>query len=395
LFRVLAPVAWARAAAAARGSWTAMANLVSKAGFLREQLGLPKAMPISEIVSSAVKQLGLEEEVGTLSLVQKVNVCCSALGLDEDKLEAIKSNKMGSSAPDPNCRTRIPSVVRDIFLVFLVASNIVNMVKALEISTFLSNQPISRPPPPPGGNVPCFPSYATLRKADGTVARIDALQEGDAVLASDRWGRLHYDTVSLFSLADPNTEATFLTLRTTDGVNLTLTPTHQLPVGPTCCATLKQAADVRLGDVVYAHTGDAQPFALVAQTVGAVDVTRGRGLHNPLLTHGGFPVIDGVATSFNSIRMVTLDAWAVPPLVALCKATGSCHALRRTLVSVECVYTRAVYGGARPCKAFKFIDGLETSEWVPTRSPAPEEEQETIPPPQRSARQCGSAALAA
>ena len=373
-----------------------MANLVSKAGFLREQLGLPKAMPVSEIVSSAVKQLGLEEEVGTLSLVQKVNVCCSSLGLDEDKPEAMQSRmKSGKGDPGPDpCVTRIPSVVRDIFLVFLVATNIVNMVTALEISNFLTTPP--SPPPPPGAQfIPCFPSYATLRKADGTVARINALQEGDAVLASDRWGRLHYDTVSLFSLADPNTEATFLTLRTTDGVNLTLTPTHQLPVGRTCCATLKQAADVRLGDVVHAHTGDAQPFALVAQTVAAVDVTRGRGLHNPLLTHGGFPVIDGVATSFNSIRMVTLDAWAVPPLVALCKATGSCHALRRTLVSVECVYTRAVYGGARPCKAFKYIDGLETSGWVPTRSPAPEEEQETIPPPRRSASQCGPAALAA
>jgi hypothetical protein len=118
-----------------------MANLVSKAGFLREELGLPKATPVSEIVSSAVKQLGLEEEVGKLSLVQKLNVCCSSLGLDEDKLKAMQSRmKSGKGDPGPHpCVPRIPSVVRDIFLVFLVGMHIVNMCLALEIRTHLQH----------------------------------------------------------------------------------------------------------------------------------------------------------------------------------------------------------------------------------------------------------------
>ena len=55
------------------------------------------------------------------------------------------------------------------------------------------------------------------------------------------------------SIAKPEAEATtFLTLATDGGRTLNLTAEHHLPVGSTCCSTLKQAKDVAAGETVWA-----------------------------------------------------------------------------------------------------------------------------------------------
>jgi len=86
------------------------------------------------------------------------------------------------------------------------------------------------------------------------------------------------------------------------------------------------------------------------------------GLHNPLLLHGGFPIIDGVVTSFNTIKMVQFDGMAVPWITTLCKATRTCDVARQIIAAADCAArhaSHAVWGNDRSsCKHFQYIDGL-------------------------------------
>lgn len=160
------------------------------------------------------------------------------------------------------------------------------------------------------------------------------------------------DSVSLFSLADHGVNASFITLRTADAF-LTLTPGHHLPVGPACCSQLKMAAEVSVGETVFVHVNGA---ALVAQPLLSKGLAIDRGLFSPLLTHGSFPIVDGVATSFNALGMVKLNSYALPFLLPLCKATQSCTLIRRALDAAECVYKKML--GDAVCGPAHYIDGL-------------------------------------
>ena len=112
-----------------------------------------------------------------------------------------------------------------------------------------------------------------------------------------------------------------MSLSTAANHTLTLTPGHHVPVGAACCSTLKLAKDVEVGEAVWAVKAGA---AAVATTVTAKTTTKATGLHSPVLTHGGFPVVDGVVTAFDSIEKVTLAKHGLAPLLAACKATGTC-----------------------------------------------------------------------
>ena len=200
---------------------------------------------------------------------------------------------------------------------------------------------------------PCFPSTATIAKADGMTVTIDTLKEGDEIVAATADGSLTTDTVSIFSLAHNEVEATFIKLNTDGGRTLTLTPTHHLPVGAFCCSNLKMAKEVTVGEVVWA-IGAAG--AIVAQTVASTGLAIEKGLHNPLLTNGNFPLVDGIVTSFNTMSVVTFDSYAVPYLTALCKATGTCATLRKAIAAAECAYNTFLKDGM--CKTFNYIDGV-------------------------------------
>lgn len=111
-------------------------------------------------------------------------------------------------------------------------------------------------PPPPadsgaGDSDPCFPSSSIVTKADGTPSRIDALKEGDEIVAATHDGTLTTDTVSLLSIAKPEVKgAAYVALATDAKKTLTLTPGHHVPVGAACCSTLKLAKDVEVGENV-------------------------------------------------------------------------------------------------------------------------------------------------
>jgi hypothetical protein len=180
-----------------------------------------------------------------------------------------------------------------------------------------------------GDNVeelPCFPSAAKVTKADGTPVRIDALKEGDEIVAATADGTLTTDTVSLLSVAKPEAEgASYVALATDANTTLTLTPGHHVPVGAACCSTLKQAKDVEVGEKMWAVKDGAATATTVTAKTASVKAS---GLHSPVLTNGGFPIVDGVVTSFDSIDKVTLAKHGLAPLLKACKATGTCETFR-------------------------------------------------------------------
>jgi len=64
-----------------------------------------------------------------------------------------------------------------------------------------------------------------------------------------------------------------------------------------------------------------------ATTVTAITATSSKGLHSPVLLNGGFPVVDEIVTAFDSIEKVTLAKHGLKPLIATCKAMGTCEAM--------------------------------------------------------------------
>jgi hypothetical protein len=161
---------------------------------------------------------------------------------------------------------------------------------------------------------PCFPSDALVTMVDGTPRRLDALRAGDTIVAARADGSLTNDIVSHLSLADADVQSTsFVVLTTESGRNLTLTPTHHVPVGATCCANLKEAKDIVVGETVYEAVVSAAVRATKVKKIGTVTKS---GLHSPVLSHGAMPIVNGVVTSFDSMEIVRLAAYALPILEA-------------------------------------------------------------------------------
>jgi len=177
---------------------------------------------------------------------------------------------------------------------------------------------------------PCFPGSALVTTwPDGRSVRLDALMDDDEIMAVDSNGAVTSDKVSmLLSVAKPEAEANFVSLTTKSGGELNLTAEHHLPVGASCCTILKKAADLQLGEKVWMVRG----ASVVSQEV-VTKLTRvtSQGLFSPVLTHGSFPVVNGVVTSFDAIGKVTLASFGLAPLLRVCKATGTCGMLRALL----------------------------------------------------------------
>jgi len=194
-----------------------------------------------------------------------------------------------------------------------------------------------------------------VARADGAHVRMDAVREGDVILAVTATGALTTDSISLFSLADSSAFAEFVVLHT-ENTSLALTPTHHVPVGSECCTTLKQALEVQLGETLWVVGASANE--LRSHAVTNVGYERRRGLHSPLLTQGTFPVVDGFVTSFNSRTIVAIDGAVLPYALPMCKATGTCDLLRRSIALAECALKRVTFGPSAICKTSKYLDGL-------------------------------------
>lgn len=189
-----------------------------------------------------------------------------------------------------------------------------------------------------------------MTKSDGTAVRIDSLREGDTILATTADGSLTTDTVSFLSIAKPTVIAkSILTLSTAANATISLTPTHHLPVGPSCCTLLKHAKDIHVGEAIWvvppthhaATSGGERTSAVPTRVIAISRTSRANGidegsippgLHSPVLSHGAYPVVDGVVTAFDAIGKLKLAQYALPALIAACKATATCEYVKRALV---------------------------------------------------------------
>jgi hypothetical protein len=152
----------------------------------------------------------------------------------------------------------------------------------------------------------------------------------------DHSGTITTDTITGISIAKPIATASYLTLCAHTGNNLTLTHGHHLPVGPTCCASLKKAGDIRVGETVHLVTKAGTTIATaIVKTTGALTqkMPVKQGLYSPVTAHGTYPIVDGFATAFDSAHMVALASYTLP----LLEATGTTHLLKRFLLSAEFV----------------------------------------------------------
>ena len=174
--------------------------------------------------------------------------------------------------------------------------------------------------------------------ADGTKTNIEALKEGDHIVAADADGALTTGSVSILSLAKPSASAQFVTI-TTQSTTLSLTPGHHLPFGEACCSMLKKAKDVEVGDQIWAVAEGSKTATM--ETVTAKSFAALKGLHSPVLTNGGYPVVDGIVTSFDDAQTVSLARATLKYLIPLCKATGSCGLFRRTFLNADRQYIDA------------------------------------------------------
>ena len=203
--------------------------------------------------------------------------------------------------------------------------------------------PPSSPSPdvePQSTDPPCFPSSATAALRDGRTVRLDELREGDAILVGWADGTLGFDVVSSFSLADPSAKAAFLSLATATAT-VTLTPTHKLPAGP--AKALKQASEVAVGETIWLASPAAgtlvqarlypqhhtpllsrcdPPSSPGQEPVLKITTVVADGLHSPLTMRGGWPVVDGVATSYSSAAVVARNKYLVPLVEAVCPTLG-------------------------------------------------------------------------
>ena len=162
----------------------------------------------------------------------------------------------------------------------------------------------------------CFPSDAQVTMVDGMPRRLDALRAGDTIVAARADGTLTNDIVSHLSLADADAQGTsFVVLTTESGRNLPLTAMHHVPVGPKCCANLKLAQDIVVGETVFEAVVSATVRATQVIKIGSVIKA---GLHSPVLTHGAMPIVDGIVTSFDAMHAVRLATAGLP----LLEATG-------------------------------------------------------------------------
>ena len=98
-----------------------------------------------------------------------------------------------------------------------------------------------------------------------------------------------------------------------------------MPVGAACCSTLKKAKLVGVGETVWLASKDKPPAPAAVTQVGASVAV---GVHNPLAKRGGFPVVDGVVTAFDSVGVVKFASLTVPLAEALCEAIGACGHFR-------------------------------------------------------------------
>lgn len=127
----------------------------------------------------------------------------------------------------------------------------------------------------------CFPGDAIVELQDGSSIRMEALQVGDCV----KVGLDEYSTVFMFTHRLSNTQAKFVTIKTSSGASLSLTQGHYIYAN----GNLVAAAQVVVGDSLLLGNG-------AEEQVTVITYSSSRGLYNPQTENGNI-VVNGIVTS--------------------------------------------------------------------------------------------------
>ena len=167
-----------------------------------------------------------------------------------------------------------------------------------------------------------------LTLVDGTQKQIDQLQEGEPILAATLDGGLAVDTVSLLSIADNTAKNKgFLSITTNGNLRLNATSGHHMATGDKCCSQIKKLQELNIGDTVWIReTGKPLP---IAQKITGIEMVVAHGLHSPVLTNGGLPIINGFVTSFDTASKVSTAKTWLPGLISICKKFGTCGVAKK------------------------------------------------------------------
>lgn len=132
------------------------------------------------------------------------------------------------------------------------------------------------------GKAGCFPATATVELISGKSKSMDQLVAGDKV----RVGPKEFSEVYFFSTQLQETTSKFVKIISEHGPALSLTAGHYLYVNGN---ELRQAGDVKVGDVVLLANGTKSPVTEITSEWGP-------GLYNPHTLHGDV-IVDGIKTS--------------------------------------------------------------------------------------------------
>lgn len=140
----------------------------------------------------------------------------------------------------------------------------------------------------------CFPAYARVSTPGGAHTTMDRLRTGDKVLAVDESGHVVTSTILGFMDRRPKETALYVTLRTSIGRNLTLSPNHVLfKSSPNSSQPISVfGSDINIGDVIFS----ANETGLQRTEVVGIDHDVTIGAYVPL-TKEGTLVVDGTFVS--------------------------------------------------------------------------------------------------
>lgn len=168
----------------------------------------------------------------------------------------------------------------------------------------------------------CFPGWAQVDTPTGRVP-LEHLQEGDYVRVLRPDGSLAFSPVLMFLHRDFKSHRVFLTLHTSSGVTLSLTPSHlvfllrgdRAPKTPTISDVLT------LGEVVLAGKVAAGDYLLVEdgkevslQKMVDMSATWAEGVFAPLTAEGTILVEGVVASCYAVIDSQSMAHWAFLPV---------------------------------------------------------------------------------
>lgn len=278
------------------------------------------------------------------------------------------SASLGGGPNGNNFKNLYEAVTQQTGVLYIACQKSSHCLSGQKIAVTVSDACPSPPPPPPAakspfppGNpspppstsadeTPCFPSDATVTRADGATVRLDRLSAGDRIHVVDGFGARTTDVVSHLSYADPHAKPAQLVALSTRGGGgspLRLTADHRVAVGAQCCADVKRAADVVVGDTLWVvRNGDSSNAAAAAAAATAQHVTKvahgvaGAGLHNPLMSRGTYPIVNGVVTAFDRPTVMRLAALVVPAADAVCGLSAvACLVIQHIVADLDGMHT--------------------------------------------------------